>query len=121
MGSVSTAVKESLEEIINRHQLELIEELTTFIDHLNKILTSCSSSSTKNEATFKERKTNHSLLEQQFTFRKVNSRLLVWLQLHSQIIVKLINSFVYNSGIAQDGILISKMKIPGTHTVYFSG
>ncbi|VDK75176.1 unnamed protein product [Litomosoides sigmodontis] len=69
-GGVNTSVKENLKEIINRHQLELIEELTKFIDRLNKTLISCPSSSTKKEATFKEPKTHLSVLQQQFTFRK---------------------------------------------------
>ncbi|KAM3726395.1 UDP-N-acetylmuramoylalanine--D-glutamate ligase [Dirofilaria immitis] len=37
-SSVKSAIGESLKEIINAHQLELIEELTAFIDHLNKAL-----------------------------------------------------------------------------------
>ncbi|VBB27396.1 unnamed protein product [Acanthocheilonema viteae] len=61
-----TSIKESLEEIINR-QLELVNELISFIDHLSKTLLSSSSSSTKIEATFREPKI---LSKQQFTFRK---------------------------------------------------
>ncbi|VDP12665.1 unnamed protein product [Onchocerca flexuosa] len=63
------SVDESLKEIINRHQLELIEELTTFIDHLNKALTSCSSS-VKIKSTFAEPKTLPKVQQQQFAFRK---------------------------------------------------
>ncbi|CAG9540303.1 unnamed protein product [Cercopithifilaria johnstoni] len=70
ISGINTAMEESLEEIIDRHQVELIEELTVFINHLNKALTSCSSFSIKSEATFGEPKTHSSLLHQQFTFRK---------------------------------------------------
>ncbi|KAM3726396.1 Dolichyl-diphosphooligosaccharide--protein glycosyltransferasesubunit [Dirofilaria immitis] len=68
-SSVKSAIGESLKEIINAHQLELIEELTAFIDHLNKALVS-SFSSVKIKATFTEPNMLRNVQQQQFTFRK---------------------------------------------------
>lgn len=74
-GNITSAVKsdveESLEQIVIRKQLKLIEELTAFIDHLRKTLLSCSS--TKIESACREPKTSN-VLQQRFMFRKVNFR-----------------------------------------------
>lgn len=53
-------------------QLELIEKLTAFIDHLKKTLISCSSSSTKIKPMPEEPKILPRLLQYQFIFKKVN-------------------------------------------------
>lgn len=71
-SDVTSSVEENLKEIINRYQLELIEELTVFISRLNKTLINCSSPSTKIAATFREPKTFPDVLQQQFAFKKVN-------------------------------------------------
>uniref|UniRef100_A0A1I8EBD5 Uncharacterized protein n=2 Tax=Wuchereria bancrofti TaxID=6293 RepID=A0A1I8EBD5_WUCBA len=68
-GGVKFAMEESLREIINRNQLKLVEQLTAFIDHLNKALVNCSSS-IKIKTTFKEPKAIPSILQQQFAFKK---------------------------------------------------
>ncbi|KAK6110341.1 hypothetical protein QQG55_39430 [Brugia pahangi] len=69
-GGVKFAMEESLREIINRNQLKLVEQLTAFIDDLNKALVNCSPSSVKIKTTFKESKAIPSVLQQQFAFRK---------------------------------------------------
>uniref|UniRef100_A0A915Q1V3 Ribosomal protein/NADH dehydrogenase domain-containing protein n=1 Tax=Setaria digitata TaxID=48799 RepID=A0A915Q1V3_9BILA len=64
------AAEESLDGIISRRQLELIEEISAFISCLNKALASCTSSSARTQTTSSELETVHDILKPEFTFRK---------------------------------------------------